>query len=40
MFSFQILNAKLDSNVTIATEEWNYSSITTSNWINSVYCEP
>lgn len=29
--SLQILNAKLDSNVTIATEEWNYSSITTSN---------
>lgn len=44
MFSFQILNAKLDSNVTIATEEWNYSSITTSNSVNSVYvdvhCEP
>lgn len=32
----QILNAKLDSNVTIATEKWNYSSITTSDSINSV----
>lgn len=32
----QILNAKLDSNVTIATEKGNYSSITTSDSINSV----
>lgn len=28
---FQILYAKLDGNVTVATKEWNYSSITTSN---------